>query len=127
LINTGHYTLTSPGFTSNTGHLFNAKDILDAFVDFSFFLFSLSTNIHCIDSDPGIHEVFSRGLNPQHWHIAKRGLGGSNSALGFTGCDEAVFMEVFRKETSLADVDNVLTGIVKKSGLVESSLGFRIG
>ncbi len=82
------------------------------------FFFFLSTNIHWIDRDPGIHEVFSRGLNPQHWHIAKRGLGGSNSALGFTGCDEAVFMEVFRKETSLADVDNVLTGIVKKSGLL---------
>ena len=30
-------------------------------------------------------------------------------------------MEVFRKETSLTDVDNVLTGVVKKSGLVENT------
>lgn len=28
-------------------------------------------------------------------------------------------MEVFRKEASLTDVDNVLTGLVKKSGLVD--------
>ena len=27
--------------------------------------------------------------------------------------DEAVFLEVFRKESSLTDVDNVLAGIVK--------------
>jgi hypothetical protein len=29
--------------------------------------------------------------------------------------DEAVFLEIFRKETSLTDVDNVLAGIVKRS------------
>lgn len=125
MINACQYTLSSPGFTSNTGHLFNAKGILDAFVDLDFFC--LSTVTYWICRDPGIHEVFSRGMNPQHWHIAKRGLGGTNSALEVTGFDEAVFMEVFRKETSLADVDNVLTGIVKKSGLVESPSGVRNG
>ena len=31
--------------------------------------------------------------------------------------DNTVYMEVFRKETSLTDVDNVLAGVVKKSGL----------
>jgi len=36
-----------------------------------------------------------------------------------------VFMEVFRKETSLTDVDNVLNGLVKKSGLVGATLDSR--
>lgn len=31
------------------------------------------------------------------------------------GANEAIFLEVFRKETSLADVDNVLAGIVRRS------------
>jgi hypothetical protein len=28
-----------------------------------------------------------------------------------------VYLEVFRKETSLTDVDNVLAGVVRRSGL----------
>ncbi|KDR80671.1 hypothetical protein GALMADRAFT_91189 [Galerina marginata CBS 339.88] len=106
LISTGQYTHSSPGFSSTSSHLFNAKAILDI--------------------DPKITEVFSRGQNPQHWHIAKRGLASSQSAENENaGSDEAVFMEVFRKETSLTDVDNVLAGVVKKSGLLDgaSSLG----
>ncbi|KAF9530489.1 hypothetical protein CPB83DRAFT_851016 [Crepidotus variabilis] len=99
LMSTSQYTLGSPNFSSKSGHLFSAKAILD--------------------TDPGISEVFSRGQNPQHWHVARRGLGGVNASLGLTGNDDEVFMEVHRKETSLTDVDNVLTGVVKKSGLVE--------
>jgi len=34
-------------------------------------------------------------------------------------------MEVFRKETSLTDVDNVLIGAVKKSGIIDGYSGFR--
>ncbi|KAF9563073.1 hypothetical protein CPC08DRAFT_741944 [Agrocybe pediades] len=101
LISTGHYTHISPAFTSTSSHLFNAKATLE--------------------NDPEITEVFSRGQNPQHWHIAKRGLASTpqnpenETIAGAKG--EYVFMEVFRKETSLTDVDNVLASVVRKSGL----------
>ncbi|PPQ69776.1 hypothetical protein CVT25_009760 [Psilocybe cyanescens] len=102
LMSTAHYTHASPGFASTSSHLFNAKAILEL--------------------DPEITEVFSRGQNPQHWHIAKRGLSNSQiTDIDNIGSEEAVFMEVFRKETSLTDVDNVLVGVVKKSGLLDSS------
>ncbi|KAF8906236.1 hypothetical protein CPB84DRAFT_1813866 [Gymnopilus junonius] len=101
LISTGQYTHGSPDFSSTSSHLFNARAILDL--------------------DHTYTEVFSRGQNPQHWHIVKRGMSstqihGSENA----GHEEAVFMEVFRKEASLTDVDNVLVAVVKKSGLVDS-------
>jgi hypothetical protein len=31
--------------------------------------------------------------------------------------EEEVYMEVFRKEASLTDVDNALAGVIRKSGL----------
>ena len=56
-----------------------------------------------------MHEVFSRGQNPQHWHISRRGLGqGEESSQG------EVYMEVARKESTLTDVDNELAGIVRR-------------
>ena len=64
-------------------------------------------------------EVFSRGQNPQHWHVAKRGLGISSSLNNTAASGDEVFMEVFRKEASLTDVDNVLLGSVKKSGILD--------
>jgi hypothetical protein len=69
-------------------------------------------------SNPRLCEVFSRGQNPQHWHVAKRGLGGIGSSNNTASNDE-VFMEVFRKEASLTDADNVLLGFVKKSGIID--------
>jgi len=63
--------------------------------------------------------VFSRGQNPQHWHVAKRGLGGIGSLLNNRAPSDEAFMEVFRKEASLTDVDNVLLGSVKKSGILD--------
>ncbi len=56
-------------------------------------------------------EVFSRGQNPQHWHIAKRGLGATSDGRPLEG---EVFMEVARKETTLTDVDNELAGVVRR-------------
>ncbi|KAF9054526.1 hypothetical protein BJ165DRAFT_1439577 [Panaeolus papilionaceus] len=102
LISTGTYSCRSANFTSKSSHLFKAKAILNL--------------------DHGIKEVFSRGQNPQHWHIAKRGLGVSNDQEDSKSEGE-VFLEVFRKETSLTDVDNILTGISRKSGLVDTGLG----
>lgn len=60
--------------------------------------------------------MFSRGQNPQHWHIARRGLGYNEEGAVVDG---EVFLEVFRKEASLTDVDNVLAGVVRKCGLIE--------
>ncbi|KAJ7250515.1 hypothetical protein B0H12DRAFT_664091 [Mycena haematopus] len=84
--------ILSPDFKSRSGHLYDARQLLHT-------------------SDPAIQEVFSRGQNPQHWHVARRGLQGDNAA------EEEVYMEVFRKEASLTDVDNALTGVVRKSRL----------
>ena len=56
-----------------------------------------------------VHEVFSRGQNPQHWHISRRGLGQNGEST-----HGEVFMEVARKESTLTDVDNELAGIVRR-------------
>lgn len=82
---------------------------------FQFFFFCKLTSV--VYSDPGITEVFSRGQNPQHWHVAKRGLGSNGGDSG-----GEVYLEVFRKEASLTDVDNVLAGIVRRSSLVDGSV-----
>jgi hypothetical protein len=55
--------------------------------------------------------VFSRGQNPQHWHVARRGLGVDDSG---NEVDGEVLLEVSRKEASLTDVDNVLVSVVKR-------------
>lgn len=79
--------------------------------------------VHCFSPysiahrDLDISEVFSRGQNPQHWHIARRGLGANDDG---TTKEGEVYMQVFRKEASLGDVDNVLAGIVRRSGLTDS-------
>ncbi len=56
-------------------------------------------------------EVFSRGQNPQHWHISRSGLGTSPSGEQLHG---EVYLEVARKESTLTDVDNELAGVVKR-------------
>ncbi|SJL03852.1 uncharacterized protein ARMOST_07209 [Armillaria ostoyae] len=64
-----------------------------------------------LESDPDVQEVFSRGVNPQHWHIAQRALNRDT--------DGDVYLEVSRKETSLSDVDNVLAGVVRRYSSVD--------
>ena len=64
-------------------------------------------------SGSDITEVFSRGQNPQHWHIGKRGFRQAVDDGKESTKDETMFLEVFRKESSLTDVDNVVAGIVK--------------
>ncbi|KAJ7655676.1 hypothetical protein DFH06DRAFT_992542 [Mycena polygramma] len=104
-------SIRSPEFATRSGHLYAARQMLHA-------------------SEPAISEVFSRGQNPQHWHVARRGLrsGGSRNGSGNLEeggggedegkTDEEVYMEMFKKEASLTDVDNALAGVVRKSGLV---------
>lgn len=62
-------------------------------------------------SDFDVLEVFSRGQHPQHWHLARRGLGTDKDGNALNG---EVFMEIARKESTLSDVDNELTGVVKR-------------
>ncbi|KAJ2930830.1 hypothetical protein H1R20_g6261, partial [Candolleomyces eurysporus] len=102
-ISTDHYMLQSPGFASDSCHLHNS--------------------VALFERDPDVMEVFSRGQNPQYWHIAKRGLSSHDSPTNETGPSRGTaFLEVFKKEASLPDVDNVLAGILRKSGISESGL-----
>ncbi|TFK75038.1 hypothetical protein BDN72DRAFT_892719 [Pluteus cervinus] len=98
VISASGFKISSPEFTSKSGTLFDAQLIQEI--------------------DPEIMEVFSRGQNPQHWHIAKRGAGKPNGGLLKEG---NVYLEVFRKETTLPDVDNVLARVVNKSGLSQGN------
>lgn len=66
---------------------------------------------HYICSDFDVLEVLSRGQNPQHWHLSRRGLGTGKEGSVLNG---EVFMEIARKESTLSDVDNELVGIVKR-------------
>ncbi|KAG1808585.1 uncharacterized protein BJ212DRAFT_1381872 [Suillus subaureus] len=80
LIGFDHFTTASPDFIAKSDHLYNGKQLLEQ-------------ELH-------ITEVFSRGQQPQHWHVSKR----DNTC----GEEREVFLEVARKETSLSDVDNIL-------------------
>lgn len=52
-------------------------------------------------------EVFSRGLHPQHWHVASRVTDPVEDEKG------EAYLEVSRKEATLSDVDNILRGLYK--------------
>ncbi|KAG1814547.1 hypothetical protein EV424DRAFT_1325928 [Suillus variegatus] len=80
LISFDHFMAASPDFVAKSDYLYNGKQLLEQ----------------------GLHitEVFSRGQQPQHWHVSKRDNTG--------GEEREVFLEVARKETSLSDVDNIL-------------------
>ncbi|KAG7439785.1 uncharacterized protein BT62DRAFT_912493 [Guyanagaster necrorhizus] len=67
---------------------------------------------HLLESDLDVREVFSRGVNPQHWHIVQRALNRDT--------DGDVYLEISRKETSLSDVDNVLAGVVRRYSSVDA-------
>ncbi|KAJ3792528.1 hypothetical protein GGU11DRAFT_802782 [Lentinula aff. detonsa] len=81
-------------FTSNSIHLFNAQALLQ--------------------SQHNIQEVFSRGQNPQHWHIARSVSQTSARNEDQVGMLGEMYMQIFRKEMSLTDVDNVLTGAIRR-------------
>jgi len=92
IVSTGGYTFSPPPeFSCNSEHLFYEKDMMG--------------------SDADVLEVFSRGQNPQHWHVAKRGLGTGNNSHPVEG---EVFLEVARKESTLPDVDNELATRLRK-------------
>ncbi|KAI0794029.1 hypothetical protein C8Q74DRAFT_1246439 [Fomes fomentarius] len=92
IISTDEYTTASTtAFDSRSEHLYNGQQLLRSGLD--------------------IHEVFSRGQNPQHWHVGRSGLGKNANGRPVDG---EAFLEVARKETTLADVDNALAGVVRR-------------
>ncbi len=62
---------------------------------------------------PDITEVFSRSQDPQDWYMAKR-FDDANEGQYRESPQERVYMEIGRKEASLADVDNELSGVVRR-------------
>ncbi|OSX64212.1 hypothetical protein POSPLADRAFT_1137094 [Postia placenta MAD-698-R-SB12] len=84
----GFLLFSSPDCVMKSAHLYNAQQF-----------------------NGDIVEVFSRGQNPQHWHVAKRGLaqGGEDDM-----SDAEAYMEISRKESTLTDVDNELAAIVRR-------------
>ncbi|EPQ56355.1 hypothetical protein GLOTRDRAFT_138110 [Gloeophyllum trabeum ATCC 11539] len=91
VISTGPWTVASEGFNSKSEHLYSGHQLLQR------------------ESD--VLEIFSRGQQPQHWHISKRGLGADKEG---NPVGDSVFMEVLRKEDSLIDVDNELAGVARR-------------
>ncbi|TCD71860.1 hypothetical protein EIP91_003203 [Steccherinum ochraceum] len=93
IISTGHYTLSPPqnGFTSRSEHFFNGQQILRGDLD--------------------AQEVFSRGQNPQHWYISKKGLGSNEAGEAVEG---EAYMEIARKESTLTDAGNALAGVIRR-------------
>lgn len=53
-----------------------------------------------------MQEIYSRGQNPQDWHLVKRGLGSNVRG--------NVYMEIGRKEASLVDVDSEILGVLRR-------------
>ncbi|KIY71863.1 hypothetical protein CYLTODRAFT_440956 [Cylindrobasidium torrendii FP15055 ss-10] len=80
------YTRSNEAFESNGEQLYSAQRLFE--------------------TDDDIQEVFSRGVNPQHWHTARRRWNPE--------APSEIYMEVLRKETTLADVDNVAIGVARK-------------
>ena len=54
-------------------------------------------------------EIYSRGQNPQDWHLVKRG----EPVVGSHNVGD-VYMEIGRKEASLTDVDYELSALVRR-------------
>ncbi|KAH9940920.1 uncharacterized protein BXZ73DRAFT_88593 [Epithele typhae] len=92
IVATGDFSMTGTApFMSRSEHLYNGQELLQSGLDIS--------------------EVFSRGQNPQHWYIGRRGLGVAPDGGHIDG---EAYMEVARKETTLTDVDNALAGVVRR-------------
>ncbi|KAH0836641.1 hypothetical protein J3R83DRAFT_8359 [Lanmaoa asiatica] len=87
ILKSGDYVNASGEAALNSDYLFEAKSLLDR--------------------ESAVIEVFSRGLHPQHWHVASR-----IADLVEDGKGEA-YLEVSRKEATLSDVDNILRELYK--------------
>ncbi|OJT02904.1 hypothetical protein TRAPUB_6574 [Trametes pubescens] len=110
VIASDEYTTTSSaGFNSRSEHLYDGQELLRRSV--CVLAYNTSNLTRKLSSDHDVLEVFSRGQNPQHWYIGKRGLGTAADGRAVEG---EAYMEVSRKETTLTDVDNELAGVVRR-------------
>ncbi|PCH44368.1 hypothetical protein WOLCODRAFT_133189 [Wolfiporia cocos MD-104 SS10] len=80
---------SSMEFSPSSEHLFDAQQLFQ--------------------NESDIYEVFSRMQSPQHWFLAKRGLGDGKNLH-----DGQAYMEIARKESTITDVDNALSAVVRK-------------
>ena len=111
VLSVGDYTVTGVGgFKSNSEYLYSGQQLLEGSVH-TFRSFHSELADSCIRSDQDIVEVFSRDLNPQHWHVARRG-----NVLDSEGrtTQSITYYHSARKESSLADVDNEVAAVVRK-------------
>jgi hypothetical protein len=58
-------------------------------------------------------------MSPQYWHVGRKiDLLSHHNGVGREESEESgqgeVYMEVFRKDASLTDVDNALAGVVRR-------------
>lgn len=107
----GDYAVTGVrGFKSTSEHLYGGQQLLDRSVDVLRSFRSKLANIR-VDSDQDIVEVFSRDSNPQHWHIARKGNIVESDG---RATQSAIYYHSARKESSLADVDNEVAGVMRK-------------
>lgn len=105
IVSAGSYASTSSaGFSTTAPNLFNAREILHRF---ALIIATYSLTHWSLYSGFDVLEVFSRGQNPQHWYIGRRGLNAGDN-------DAEVYMEVARKESTLSDVDNGLASVVSR-------------
>ena len=84
IISSGGFTSSSrPELTSKSDHLYNGRQMLQRYESPSF---NCSPKLISRVSGFDIHEVFSRGQNPQHWHISDRERKASAASRMGKGC-----------------------------------------
>ncbi|KIJ65707.1 hypothetical protein HYDPIDRAFT_88594 [Hydnomerulius pinastri MD-312] len=89
------------------GHIVRSGQYVEASQEFRPYSDQLYEAKQLLEREPTVVEVFSRGVNPQHWHVASRRDDHSEDGKG------EAYLEVSRKEASLSDVDNVLRGLFR--------------
>lgn len=94
---------SSNSFSCSSWQLHEGKHILSASVLLNSFAAVILTSFK---REPEVLEVFSRGQNPQDWHLVKRGRDESEPG--------DVYMEIARKEASLTDVDYELSALIRR-------------
>ena len=106
------HVLAVNGYTVSSGHplakdpehLYHAKQMFQLCVHA---VYADCLHSDFISRDHDVCEVFSRGQNPQHWYVAKRRVEISEQF------DQGqVYMEIARKESTLADADNEVAAVV---------------
>ncbi|KAF8513472.1 hypothetical protein JB92DRAFT_3116387 [Gautieria morchelliformis] len=92
IISSSHHTIFSNNLFSSTSSLFFESQ-------------------QTLARDSDVLEIFSRSTNPQHWFVAKRGLGFNSAGDRIPG---EAYLQTNNKEASLVEADNELVGAVRR-------------